>query len=152
MDTVVQQPIGIQPGTGRELKNLGVTHKLTSAQTGGAYYLCEAVFGPQSGSPFHIHHHEEEVIYVLEGAIEIRLAHEKWFVPAGGIVHLPRTIPHALYNPLQTPLRILVHAIPGGLENYFDEMENALQGGPLDRETFLTISRKHGLEWLDETG
>lgn len=149
MDTVVPQPIAIQPGMGRRLNTLGVTHKLTSDQTGGAYYLCEAVFGPESGSPFHIHHREDEVIYVLEGAIEIRLAHEKLLIPAGGVVHLPKAIPHALYNPLKTPLRIMVHAIPGGLENYFDEMENALQRGPLDRETFLQISKKYGLEWLD---
>ena len=74
---------------------------------------------------------------------------KKLLIPAGGVVHLPKTIPHALYNPLKTPLRIMVHAIPGGLENYFDEMENALQRGPLDRETFLQISKKYGLEWLD---
>jgi hypothetical protein len=62
---------------------------------------------------------------------------------------LPREIPHALYNPLKKNLRIMVHAIPGGLEGYFDEMENALQGGPLDRETLLDISGKYGLEWLE---
>jgi mannose-6-phosphate isomerase-like protein (cupin superfamily) len=149
MNSVSQRPIAVQPGSGRELTNLGVTHKLTSDQTGGAYYLCEAVFGPESGSAFHIHHREDEVIYVVEGAIEIRLAHEKLLVPAGGVVHLPKGIPHALYNPLDSNLKIMVHVIPGGLENYFDEMESALQRGPLDRETFLSISKKHGLEWLD---
>lgn len=149
MDNVSQQPVTVLPGSGRELTNLGVTHKLTSDQTGGAYYLCEAVFGPESGNAFHIHQREDEVIYVLEGAIEIRLAHEKLLVPVGGVVHLPKKIPHALYNPLKGNLKIMVHAIPGGLENYFDEMESALQAGPLDRETFLSISKKYGLEWLE---
>jgi mannose-6-phosphate isomerase-like protein (cupin superfamily) len=149
MGIVSQAPVAIQPGAGRELTNLGVTHKLTSDQTGGAYYLCEAVFGPESGSPFHIHHREAEVIYVLEGVIEIRLAEEKLLIPAGGVVHLPREIPHALYNPLRQDLKIMVHAIPGGLEHYFDEMESALQNGPLDNETFISISQKYGLEWLE---
>jgi mannose-6-phosphate isomerase-like protein (cupin superfamily) len=149
METITQQAVAIQPGSGRELTNLGVTHKLTSDQTGGAYYLCEAVFGPESGSPFHIHHREAEVIYILEGALEIRLADKQFLVQAGGVVHLPQEIPHALYNPLKTDLRIMVHAIPGGLEGYFDEMEKVLQGGSLDRETFLNISGKYGLEWLE---
>jgi mannose-6-phosphate isomerase-like protein (cupin superfamily) len=149
MGTVLQQPLAVQPGSGRQLKSLGVIHKLTSAQTGGAYYLCEAVFGPESGSPLHIHHYEDEVIYVLEGAIDIRLNREKLSVPMGGIVHLPRKIPHALYNPLKRALKIMVHAIPGGLENFFDEVDAAVQNGSLDNETYTAISKKYGLEWLE---
>ena len=148
MDIVFQGPIAIPPGSGKVLKFLGVTHKLTHAQTGGAFYLCEAVFGPESGSPLHIHHFEDEVIHVLEGAIDIRLDGKKLHAPAGGIVHLPKKIPHALQNPLKTPLRIMVCAIPGGLENYFDEVDVALQNGSLDQETHFKISKKYGLEWL----
>lgn len=149
MGTVLQQPIAVHPGSGRKLNNLGVTHLLTSAQTGGAYYLCEATFGPESGSPLHIHHHEIEVIYVLEGTIDIRLDKDQLHVPAGGVVHLPKKVPHALYNPLKTPLEIMVHAIPGGLENYFDDVDAAIQNGMLDAETHTRISTKYGLEWLE---
>src|SRR5919107_294523 len=134
MSIIVPQPVAIHPGAGRTLQFLGVTHKLTSDQTGGAFYLCEAVFGPESGSPLHIHHYEDEVIHVLEGEIEIRLDKKKLHAPSGGIVHLPKRIPHALQNPLKTPLRIVVHAIPGGLENYFDEVDAALQAGSFSTE------------------
>ena len=149
MGIVVPQPIAVLSDSGRVLKSLGITHKLTSDQTGGAFYVCEAVFGPESGSPLHIHHYEDEVIHVLEGAIEIRLDHEKLHVPAGGIVHLPKKIPHALQNPLKTPLRIMVHAIPGGLESYFDEVNAALENGSLNTEIHTEISKKYGLEWLE---
>ena len=149
MGTVLQQPTAVQPGAGRELRTLGVTHKLIGAQTGGAYYLCEAVFAPESGSPPHIHHHEHEVIYVLEGALDIKLDHEQLHVPTGGVVHLPKNVPHALYNPLKTPLKIMVHAIPAGLENYFDEVDAAIQNGTLNNETHAQISAKYGLEWLE---
>lgn len=149
MGSVLQQPVAIQPDSGRVLKFLGVTHKLTSAQTGGAFYLCEAKFAPESGSPLHIHHYEDEVIYVLEGAIDIRLDKENLHAPVGGIVHLPKKIPHALQNPLETPLRIMVYAIPGGLENYFDEVDAALQNGSFDAETHAKISAKYGLKWLE---
>ena len=149
MGTVLRQPVAIQPGTGRTLKFLGVTHKITSEQSGGAFYLCEAVFGPESGSPLHIHHHEDEVIHVLEGAIDIRLDNERLHAPVGGIVHLPKNIPHALQNPLNTSLRILVYAIPGGLENYFNEVDAALQDGSFSPEVHTEISAKYGLEWLE---
>jgi quercetin dioxygenase-like cupin family protein len=149
MGTMLQQPIAIPPGTGKVLKNLGVTHKLTSSQTGGAFYLCEAEFAPESGSPLHIHHYEDEVVYVLEGAIDVRLDKAKLHAPVGGIIHLPKNIPHALQNSLKTILRIMVYAIPGGLENYFDDVETALQNGTFDNELHTKISGKYGLEWLE---
>ena len=40
------QPIFVSPHSGKKLEFLGVTHKLTSEQTGGAYYLFESVFPP----------------------------------------------------------------------------------------------------------
>lgn len=149
MSSVLQRPVVIPATGGTTLKFLGLTHKLTAAQTGGAYYLCETILGPERGTPLHIHNFEDEVIYVLEGEIHIRLDNDKLQAPAGGVVHLPKKIPHAFQNPLSTPLRILVCAIPGGLENYFNEVEAALQAGSFDNEVHLQISRKYGLEWLE---
>jgi mannose-6-phosphate isomerase-like protein (cupin superfamily) len=149
MGIAIQKPVVVPPGSGRELKLLGVTHKLTGPQNGGAYYLCEAEFAPETGSRLHIHHYEDEVLYVLEGEIDIRLDNENLHVPAGGIVHLPKKVPHAFHNPLKTLLKIVVCAIPGGLENYFEEVEAALQTGSLDDETHKKISMKYGLEWLE---
>lgn len=149
MVTVLKQPVAVQPGTGRELPHLGVTHLLTGAQTGGAYYVCQAIFGPQGGSPLHIHHHEDEVIYVLAGELEVRLDNNRLQLPTGGVIHLPKKFPHALYNPLGTPLKLMIHAIPGGLEGYFDEVESALQAGTFDDAQHASISVKYGLEWLE---
>lgn len=149
MGAVIPQPVAVQPDSGRVLKFLGVTHKLTSDQTGGAFYICEAVFGPECRSPLHIHHYEDEVIHVLEGAIDIQLDNETLHAPVGGIIHLPKQIPHALQNPLKTPLRVMVHAIPGGLEHYFDEVEAALEDNSFNAERHAQISKKYGLEWLE---
>jgi quercetin dioxygenase-like cupin family protein len=67
------QPIVVPPGSGKVLKFLGITHKLTHQQTSGTYYLFEFEFDPESGNSLHMHRYEDEVVYVLEGAIEIRL-------------------------------------------------------------------------------
>lgn len=143
------QPIVVPPDSGRVLKFLGVTHKLTSQQTNSAYYLFEFEFDPESGNRLHVHRYEDEVVYVLDGAIEIRLDNQKLQVVAGGVAHLPKQIPHALYNPLKTPSRYLGMAIPGGMENFFDQLSAAHETGALDDATHKRISQKYGIEWLE---
>ena len=143
------KPYLVQPGSGRELKLIGVKHKLVSQQTGGGYYLFEAEFDPESGNKLHVHTYEDEVVYVLQGAIRIRLGDGVLEASQGGVAHLPKGIPHALYNPLKTTLRIIALAIPGGMEQFFDELESALQDGSMDAAKHREISRKYGIEWLE---
>ena len=145
------QPIVVPPDSGKVLKFLGVTHKLTHQQTSGAYYLFEFEFDPESGNRLHVHSYEDEVAYVLEGAIEIRLDNQKIQAVTGGVAHLPKHIPHALYNPLKTSSRYLGMAIPGGIENFFDELAIAQEAGTLDDAMHRIISQKYGIEWLEST-
>jgi len=143
------QPIVIPPDSGKVLNFLGITHKLTRQHNGGAYYLFKFEFDPESGNRLHMHSYEDEVVYVLEGAIQIRLGTEKLQAVAGGVAHLPKRIPHALYNPLKVPSRYLAIAIPGGIENFFDELSEAQEAGILDDAMHKKISRKYGIEWLE---
>lgn len=106
------QPIVVPAGSGKELKFLGVTHKLTDPQTKGAFYLFEFEFDPESGNRLHVHSYEDEIVYVLEGAIEIRLDNQKVQGGEGRVAKLPKKISHALYNPLKTRARYLALAIP----------------------------------------
>jgi len=143
------KPFVVPPGSGKVLKLVGVTHKLISQQTGGGYYLFESEFDPQSGNRLHVHTYEDEVVYVMQGAIQIRLGDGALEASEGGVAHLPKSIPHALYNPLKVPLRILALAIPGGMERFFDELESALQDGSLDDAQHREISRRYGIDWLE---
>ena len=143
------QPIVVPPASGKVLKFLGVTHKLTHPQTSGAYYLFEFEFDPESGNSLHVHRYEDEVVYVLEGAIEIRLGDQKLQAIAGGVAHLPKQIPHALHNPLKARSRYLGMSIPGGMENFFDELAAAQEAATLDKTTHRRISQKYGIEWLE---
>lgn len=97
------RPIFIPPGGGEVLDVLGVTHKLTSRQTGGALYVFESTFEPGVGNRLHVHRREDEIGYVLEGALEVRLPTETRVLEAGGVSRLPRSLPHAIRNPLTTP-------------------------------------------------
>ena len=149
MNSNAPQPIVIPPESGKVLKFLGVTHKLTHQQTNSGYYLFQFEFDPESGNRLHKHKYEDEVVYVIEGAIEIRLDNQTLQAVRGGVAHLPRQIPHALYNPLQTISKYMGIAIPGGMEHFFDELAAAQEAGILDDTTHRKISLKYGIEWLE---
>ena len=149
MQPSIPKPLVVPPSSGKVLKLVGVTHKLISQQTGDSYYLFESEFDPESGNRLHVHAHEDEVVYILQGAIRIRLGDGKLEASEGGVAHLPKGIPHALYNPLRIPLRILALAIPGGMEKFFDELKLAMQDGRMNDAKHKEISRKFGIEWLE---
>jgi len=142
------RPIFVPPNSGETLK-FGVTHKLTGQQTDGAYYLFESVFGPGDGNRLHIHRREDEVGYVLDGALEIRLADQTVIVEAGSVAHLPKNIPHAIRNPLKTPSRYLFMTIPAGLDQWFDALDAARRDGTLDDALYRKLSLDYGIEWLE---
>ncbi|MGW8251969.1 MAG: hypothetical protein ACWGO1_15115, partial [Anaerolineales bacterium] len=93
MQPIRTNPVVVPPSTGSVLKLIGVKHKLTSQQTGGGYYLFEAEFGPESGNRLHVHTYEDEVVFVLQGAIQIRLGKGVLKAGEGGAAHLPKGIP-----------------------------------------------------------
>ena len=143
------RPIFVPPNSGKKLEFRAVTHKLTGQQTGGAYYLFESLFGPGDGNRLHIHRREDEVGYVLEGALEIRLADQTVVVEAGSVAHLPKNVPHAIRNPLKTPSRYLFMTIPAGLDQWFDALETARRDGTLDDALYRKLSLDYGIEWLE---
>lgn len=143
------RPIFVPPNSGRKLEFRAVTHRLTGQQTGGAYYLFETVFGPGNGNRLHIHRREDEIGYVLEGALEIRLADQTMVLEAGGVAHLPKNVPHAIRNPLETPSRYWFMTIPAGLDEWFDALETAQRDGTLDDAMYRKLSLDFGIEWLE---
>ena len=143
------QPVFVPPHSGRKLDFLAVTHKLTGQQTGGAYYMFESVFEPGTGNSLHVHRREDEVGYVLEGALEIRVGDQIVVAEAGGAAHLPRNIPHSIRNPLTTTFHYLFMTIPAGLDQWFDALEAARQAGTLDDALYCKLSSDYGIDWLE---
>ena len=143
------QPIFLPPHTGKVLDFLAVTHRLTSEQSGGSIYMFESAFEPGTGNRLHVHSREDEIAYVLEGALEVRLRDRTAVLEVGGVSRLPKTVPHALRNPLETPSRYLLLAVPGGLDRWFDAVAEAKAVGSLDEALFRTLSEEFGIGWLE---
>jgi quercetin dioxygenase-like cupin family protein len=63
--------------------------------------LCPAGFGP----PPHLHHHDDEAFYVLEGQMTVTCGEQTWTAAPGSFVLLPRGIPHAFTVAAAGPCR-----------------------------------------------
>ncbi len=143
------QPVFVPAHTGRRLDFLGVTHRLTSEQSEGSIYIFESAFEPGTGNRLHVHSREDEIAYVLEGALEVRLPDRSAVLEAGGVGRLPKNLPHAIRNPLTTPSRYLFLAVPGGLDRWFDALAAANDDGSLDEALYRKLSRDFGIGWLE---
>ncbi len=143
------RPVFVPPEAGTVLDDLGVTHRLTSQQTGGSIYLFEAAFDAGDGNRLHVHRQADEIGYVLDGALEIRLADRTEVLERGGVARLPKGIPHAIRNPLDRPSRYLFIAVPGGLDRYFDAVTRAQSEGLLDEAMSRMLATDHGIDWLE---
>ncbi len=113
----------LPPGHGERIENpLGgeIVFKARAAETAGSLTVFEAVNPPGKGPPYHVHDELDEVIYVLEGTLRVRLVDEIEEAPAGAFVFIPRGMPHTWAGHGEETVRLLVVVAPAGLEGFFD--------------------------------
>jgi len=96
--------------------------KASRHSTGGALSVFETSIG--TGPPLHVHDREDECFYVLDGALSIRCGDEAFNASAGSFVFLPRGRPHRFWA-TGPAARLLLIAVPGGIEDYFAEISAA---------------------------
>src|SRR5262245_65757899 len=97
-ETETTEPIIRGPGEG---KVVGVlrdrsTFKVLPDETRGAYAILEQTIPAGHGPPLHVHRHETEIFYVLEGQFEITLGEGMIAAPVGGVVVGRRNIGHQI--------------------------------------------------------
>jgi quercetin dioxygenase-like cupin family protein len=141
-------PIVQPPGAG---KHVGVlrsksTFKVQSAQTSGAYAILEQTIPAGHGPPYHVHRHETEIFYVLEGELELIVGGQKIAAPPGAIAVCPRNIPHTFRNVGTSDAKLLLTVIPGNFSNYFAEVDRVDDG---DLEAIKALCRKYDVEILE---
>lgn len=73
-----------------------------------------ATFPVETFVPPHVHPHQDEYIFVLDGRIDLLLGDKKTSAGAGDLVRMPRGIPHAFFNNTGEPVTALFWATPAG--------------------------------------
>jgi quercetin dioxygenase-like cupin family protein len=128
-----------------------------SEATGGAYSLTHLTAPPDFGTPYHLHHDEDEAFYVLEGELTVTCDGKKTVLGAGGYIFLPRGVPHGFRSSSAKDSRVLIHVIPGketGFTGMMLEMAVPVKdhvipaSTPPDLQRLEALCKKHGIDIL----
>jgi quercetin dioxygenase-like cupin family protein len=147
-ETETTIPIIHGPGSGTTVGVIGgrSTFKVLSAETGGAYALLEQEVPPGGGPPLHVHRHETEIFYILEGQFELTVGGQRMPAPPGTTATCPRDIPHTFRNVGTTPGKLLLTVIPGRFADYFLEVDGVPDH---NREAIRALAAKYDVEILE---
>ncbi|MGH2548711.1 MAG: cupin domain-containing protein [Thermomicrobiales bacterium] len=95
--------------------------KATSASTGGQMSILEITEPPNSVAPLHVHHHEDEAFWILDGDVTFEVGGNLIEAHTGDYVFGPRDIPHR-YSIGPNGCRMLFIMTPGGFDQMVIEM------------------------------
>jgi mannose-6-phosphate isomerase-like protein (cupin superfamily) len=131
-----------------------MTIKASGETTGGAYGLVESWIRAGSSPPLHVHHHEDEAFFVLEGRVRFRCGERDVEAGPGAYVFLPRGIPHTFVVEGDEDAHVLTLLSPGGGERFFVEAGRTPEGpglpppGPPDVARLRELAPRFGNEIL----
>lgn len=100
---------------------------------------------PEYQAPLHIHHHDDEAWYVLEGRLRLRVGEEEHDVPAGSAIIAPRGRPHTFWNPDPDPVRYLI-VMSAQTSALLDALHS---GQKLSPEQTHALYERYGCELLE---
>ncbi|MBD2705362.1 cupin domain-containing protein [Spirosoma sp. BT702] len=120
--------------------------KISAKDTGDQLAVFEYEGFAKIGPPLHMHLHQDEIFYVVEGKFLFQVGKEKQTLIAGDTIFLPRNIPHTWLQLSEKGKLIYLLQPAGNLEDFFKQM-NAFKRPPTFAEE-QQVSREHGVETL----
>jgi quercetin dioxygenase-like cupin family protein len=110
------RPLGGEPVGG------GMIRKVTAKDTGGVLSIFEGSLAGGAFIPPHVHAHEDETTFVVEGSLHVVVGDAYRVACAGSYVLKPRGTMHAFWNAGPSPARVIEIITPGTLDEYFTEL------------------------------
>jgi mannose-6-phosphate isomerase-like protein (cupin superfamily) len=121
--------------------------RASAETTGGAFTVFEEV-PPLLDTPLHVHANEDELFYSLDGEHIVQCGDEEFPLEPGGVIFLPRGVPHSQRRVVPGVGRLLVLTSPAGFEGFFRELAAAETAGTLGPEAYASASERYGITWL----
>jgi quercetin dioxygenase-like cupin family protein len=118
-----------------------------SAETTGSFTVFEEG-PPLADTPPHIHANEDEIFHVLEGEHVVQCGEQEFRLGPGGMVFLPRGVPHGHRRVVPGEGRLLALTTPAGFEGFFRMLAEADEAGTLGPEAYAAASERYGITWL----
>lgn len=123
------QPYALKAGEGWIYRfGLDFTVKASEVQAGSGVAVLEYTTAHGEEPPDHVHTTEDELFYVLDGAISFRCGGQTFDLVQGSFIFLPRGIEHGYTIHSTQPVRLLVITAPvrensGGWGGFVADME-----------------------------
>ncbi|MCA1727456.1 MAG: cupin domain-containing protein [Actinobacteria bacterium] len=119
-----------------------------SSLTNGEFLFGEARLDPGTPTPgLHVHEHEDESMYVVEGVLTVELGGDRTELHPGDFMVLPRAVPHRFANLHEEPVRAVGVVAPTAIEGYFAEQAAyfATLDGPPDPDRIAEMAAPYGI-------
>lgn len=129
--------------------------ELVGDQTGGAFTLVDMTVPPGDGPPPHIHDGFAETFRVVKGRLLIEADGEPTEAGPGDVVHVPPGVAHLFRTIGSEPAEVVVLVTPGGHEDYFIELTDAIAQGGEGPEYFgrlAAVMARHGVRFAGQGG
>lgn len=149
----------LRPGEGRPIDDAPGPgwFKAGSAETGGVFnfHTNENPVGRRPGTALHIHHRDDECLYLIEGEVDVICGSQRFRLTPGCFVFLPRGVPHA-FRPLTVSRSISVVAPGIGWEHMRRHMADSAARGLSSEAMFRSLPAEAQIEvigpadWGDE--
>lgn len=103
--------------------------KVLSRDTSDNLFIIEHRNLTKTGPPVHLHYHQDEWFYVMEGKVLFQVGDTRKTLGPGESVLGPRGVPHGFAPISETPAHMLIAFTPAGrMEAFF--RETAVPNGP----------------------
>jgi len=100
MSSTPRKPVVLRPGGGRSypMGRITAVFKADGDETAGGYSISEWWLEPHTKGPGAHAHPEDDVFFVLEGTMSLRVGEEWLEAPAGSFVLVPGGVTHDFEN------------------------------------------------------
>jgi len=134
---------------GEEYRVLGESIRciVPSEATGGACAVVEQITPAGGGMPPHVHHHEDILLCLVEGELELHCGGAVEVLTPGKPRFLPRGIVHGYRNSGTAPARSLLTIIPGGFEHVYKKLHRLPHDPEIPPRRMVEIAEHYGFEY-----
>ena len=138
-------PLVVTPEDALPVRPFGLDmHILLSTEaSGGATSVIIASHNPGEGPPHHLHHSQEEYIFIVEGTYQVIVNGAEQTVGAGTLLFIPRGTVHSFKNVGDTVGRMLDWTLPGGQDKYFKAIDQLAGEGGFSPEKAKALSLEY---------
>jgi quercetin dioxygenase-like cupin family protein len=141
--------IAVPPGQASTSLGRSFSLKLRGGETGGSIMMFEETVPAGTKSTFHLHHHSDEVAYVLSGELTFLVGDEVTIGGPGTCALMPRGVRHAWKSTGAETARVLFLYTPAEAGGLIEEQQRTGRGfRSMNERELAAILQRHGWELL----